>query len=103
LFFIKKGVCAMNDAMIVVKGNRPLRFFAVAMATLVIVAHLVGQVDLSEDWLFWILLAMSANAIQATFTGFCPMFKNGKGECIACGVACDAPSCQTENQNKETS
>jgi FtsH-binding integral membrane protein len=42
-----------------VKGNRPLRFFAVAMATLVIVAHLVGQVDLSEDWLFWILLAVS--------------------------------------------
>lgn len=39
---------------------------------------------------------MSANAIQATFTGFCPMFKNAKGECVACGVVCDAPSCSTE-------
>jgi hypothetical protein len=92
----------MNDAMIVVKGNRPLRSFAVVMAALVIVSHLVGQVDLSEDWLFWIVLAIIANAIQATFTGFCPMFKNGKGECIACGLTCDAPSCQTENQNKKT-
>ena len=94
----------MGDAMIVVKANRPLRFFAMGMATLVIVAHFVGQINLTEDWLFWILLAMSANAIQATFTGFCPMFKNAKGECVACGVACDAPSCQTTStpESKET-
>lgn len=94
----------MSDAMIVVKANRPLRFFAMGMATLVIVAHFVGQINLTEDWLFWILLAMSANAIQATFTGFCPMFKNAKGECVACGVACDAPSCQTTStpESKET-
>ncbi len=94
----------MSDTMIVVKANRPLRFFAIAMATLVIVAHFVDQINLTEDWLFWILLAMSANAIQATFTGFCPMFKNGKGECVACGVTCDAPSCQSAStkENKET-
>jgi hypothetical protein len=94
----------MSDAMIVVKANRPLRFFAIGMATLVIVAHFVGQINLTEDWLFWILLAMSANAIQATFTGFCPMFKNANGECVACGVACDAPSCQTTStpESKET-
>lgn len=86
----------MSESVIVVKANRPLRFFAMAMAILVVVAHFVGQIDLTEDWLFWILLAMSANAIQATFTGFCPMVKNGKDECVACGVACDAPSCQSD-------
>lgn len=94
----------MSDTVIVVKANRPLRFFAMAMMSLVIVAHFVGQINLTEDWLFWILLAMSVNAIQATFTGFCPMFKNGKGECVACGVTCDAPSCQTTSttEAKET-
>lgn len=94
----------MSDTMIVVKANRPLRFFAIGIAALVVIAHFVGQINLTEDWLFWILLAMSANAIQATFTGFCPMFKNAKGECVACGVACDAPSCQTTStsESKET-
>ncbi|MCI4411852.1 MAG: DUF2892 domain-containing protein [Thiotrichales bacterium] len=86
----------MSNAAIVVKGNRPLRFFAMAMVVLVVVAHVLGQIDLSQSWVFWILLAMSANAIQATFTGFCPMFKNAKGECVACGVVCDAPSCSTD-------
>jgi small redox-active disulfide protein 2 len=41
---------------------------------------------------------MSANAIQASFTGFCPMFKNARGECVACGVACDAPQGSTNKQ-----
>lgn len=79
---------------IVIKGNRPLRFFAMAMVALVLLAHVLGQIDLSQNWVFWIVLAMSANAIQATFTGFCPMFKNGKGECVACGVACDSSACE---------
>ncbi len=86
----------MSSDLIVIKGNRPLRFFATAMAVLVLVAHFLGQIDLSQNWVFWIVLAMSANVIQATFTGFCPMFKNAKGECVACGIVCDAPSCSTE-------
>lgn len=75
----------------VVKGNRPLRFFASFMVVLVIVAHFLGQIDLTQNWIFWIMLAMAANAIQASFSGFCPMFKNARGECVACGVACDTP------------
>ncbi|OZB86610.1 MAG: hypothetical protein B7Z48_03995 [Thiotrichales bacterium 12-47-6] len=63
-WLIYKGVFAMSDTMIVVKANRPLRFFAIAMATLVIVAHFVGHINLTEDWLFWIVLAMSANAVS---------------------------------------
>ena len=59
----------------VVKGNRPLRFFAIMMVVLIVVAHFLGQINLTENWIFWIMLAMAANAIQASFSGFCPMFK----------------------------
>lgn len=75
-----------------VKGNRPLRFFAIFMAILIVVAQFLGQINLTEQWIFWIMLAMAANAVQASFSGFCPMFKNARGECVACGVACDAPN-----------
>jgi uncharacterized RDD family membrane protein YckC len=75
----------------VVKGNRPLRFFAIMMVVLIVVAHFLGQINLTENWIFWIMLAMAANAIQASFSGFCPMFKNARGECVACGVVCDTP------------
>lgn len=75
----------------VVKGNRPLRILALFIALLVMVAHLLGQINLLTDWVFWIVLFMTANAFQASFTGFCPMFKNPQGECLACGVACDKP------------
>lgn len=90
----------MSNTSIVVRGNRPLRFFAMMMAVLVLVAHFLGQIDLSQSWVFWILLAMSANAIQATFTGFCLMFKNANGECVACGVVCDSPNCSSDKSDK---
>lgn len=73
----------------VVKGNRPLRMFGIAVAAVLIIGHFLGHYDLLEPSILWLLLFMSANAIQASFTGFCPMFKNAKGECIACGVTCD--------------
>ena len=76
-----------------IQGNKPLRFFAAAMFSLTVGAHLLGQVNLLEAWMFWLILLMSANAFQASFTGFCPMFKNAKGECIGCGTTCSATSC----------
>jgi hypothetical protein len=81
---------------IVVKGNRPLRFFAMMMAFLIVMSHVIGQNDLTENWIFWIMLAMAINAIQATFTGFCPMFKNARGECVACGVSCNSQGCNED-------
>lgn len=38
----------MSSDLIVIKVNRPLRFFAMAMAALVLVAHFLGQIDLSQ-------------------------------------------------------
>lgn len=84
--------CDTSSSGSVVRGNRPLRMLAIFIATLVIVAHFLGQINLLSDWIFWIVLFMTANAIQASFSGFCPMFKNPRGECLACGVACDKPT-----------
>lgn len=75
----------------VVKGNRPLRMFAIMVLIVLGVAQLMGQIDLTDVSFLWLLILMALNALQASFTGFCPMFKNAKGECVACGVACDAP------------
>lgn len=86
------SACGTSSSGSVVRGNRPLRMLAIFIATLVIVAHFLGQINLLSDWIFWIVLFMTANAIQASFSGFCPMFKNPRGECIACGVACDKPA-----------
>lgn len=80
-----------------IKGNRPLRFFAMMMIMLLIVAHFMGQVDLTEVSFLWLMILMALNAIQASFSGFCPMFKNARGECVACGVVCDPSQAKTES------
>ncbi|KUJ71462.1 DUF2892 domain-containing protein [Thiomicrospira sp. WB1] len=84
-----------------VKGNRPLRFFAMAMLALLLVSHGMGQVDLTQLSFLWLMIAMALNAIQATFTGFCPMFKNARGECAACGVVCDSEACDSTRMTQE--
>lgn len=85
----------------VVKGNRPLRIFALMILLVLSIAQFMGQIDLMEVSFLWLIIAMAINAIQATFTGFCPMFKNARGECVACGVACDTPACQPENPSEK--
>jgi hypothetical protein len=58
------------------------------VVVLLIVSHFMGQVDLTQISFLWLIIAMALNAFQASFSGFCPMFKNAKGECVACGVSC---------------
>ncbi len=81
----------------VVKGNRPLRMFAIMVLLVLAVSHMLGQIDLTKLSFLWLLILMALNALQASFSGFCPMFKNAKGECVACGVACNEPT--TENKD----
>lgn len=80
-----------------VKGNKPLRIFAAIMLLLLLVSHFMGQVDLTQLSFLWLMIAMALNALQATYTGFCPMLKNNKGECAACGVPCEMPSATSSN------
>jgi small redox-active disulfide protein 2 len=72
-----------------IKGNKPLRFFAIGVLVLLAVSHFMGQIDLTKVSFLWLMILMALNAIQASFSGFCPMFKNARGECVACGVVCD--------------
>ncbi|PLA74286.1 DUF2892 domain-containing protein [Hydrogenovibrio sp. SC-1] len=81
----------------VVKGNRPLRMFAIMVLIVLTVAQILGQIDLTELSFLWLLILMALNALQASFSGFCPMFKNAKGECVACGVACNEPASENKD------
>ncbi|MDX1351471.1 MAG: DUF2892 domain-containing protein [Thiomicrorhabdus sp.] len=84
----------------VVKGNRPLRIFASLMLMLLLVAHLMQTINLLEPSILWLMILMAINALQASFTGFCPMFKDKQGNCAACGVqCCDTPE-KEQNQIK---
>ncbi|CAN8142320.1 Inner membrane protein YgaP-like transmembrane domain-containing protein [uncultured Thiomicrorhabdus sp.] len=85
----------------VIKGNRPLRIFASMVLILLLVSHFMGQIDLTQISFLWVIVAMAINALQASFTGFCPMFKNSRGECVACGVACDTPECKPVDKKSE--
>jgi len=81
-----------------IKGNRPLRIFSGMVVVLLIVSHFMGQVDLTQISFLWLIIAMALNAFQASFSGFCPMFKNAKGECVACGVSC----CESDDKPAES-
>ena len=83
----------------VVQGNRPLRFFAIMMLVVLIVAHFLGSINLLEPSVLWIMILMAANAIQASFTGFCPMFKDKEGNCVACGVQCSTSADSSSNSS----
>lgn len=86
-----------------IQGNRPLRFFASMMLIILLIAHLTEAVDLTNFSVLWFIIFMSINALQASFTGFCPMFKDKEGKCVACGVQCSDSETSTENtQNKSS-
>lgn len=84
---------------VVIKGNRPLRIFAGMMLLILLVGHFFDSVNLLEPSVFWLMIAMSVNALQASFTGFCPMFKDKEGNCAACGVQC----CETQGEGAKAS
>lgn len=89
----------------VVQANKPLRMFAFLILTVLIIAHFLGTINLIEPSILWLPILMSLNAIQATYTGFCPMFKDKQGNCVACGVQCsenkaDEACCDSSDKNK---
>lgn len=83
-----------------IKGNKPLRMFASFMLIILIAGHLTDAINLMEMSVFWIMLVMILNALQASFTGFCPMFKNKKGECL-CSATPDKACDSAENNGKK--
>lgn len=83
-----------------IKGNVPLRLLGMMIFVMVGLSHLLGQIDLTQMSFLWVLLLMALNAVQASYTGFCPMIKNKDGECVACGVKCDDRSSETPSDAK---
>ena len=78
------------------KGNKVVRLMAIMVLLPMIIAHLMGQVDmLSLSWL-WVTAFAGLMGLQATYTGFCPSSLIAKfskdGQC------CEGGSCGTSSQ-----
>lgn len=83
------------------KGNKVVRLMAIMVLLPMIVAHLLGQVDmLSPSWL-WVTAFAGLMGLQATYTGFCP------GALIAKfskdGQCCEGGSCSSSQPSNEKS
>lgn len=80
------------------KGNKVVRLMAIMVLLPMLIAHLLGQVDmLTPSWL-WLTAFAGLMGLQATYTGFCPgglIAKFSKdGKCCAEG------SCSTSQPAK---
>ncbi|MCF6254398.1 MAG: DUF2892 domain-containing protein [Thiomicrorhabdus sp.] len=57
------------------KSNIMIRLIAIMILVPITLAHFTGQVDLTQPTWLWLTLFAGANALQASFTGFCPATK----------------------------
>ncbi len=79
------------------KGNMMMRLIALMILVPVILAHFLGQVDLTQPTWLWLTLLAGLFALQSTFTGWCPatnVFGKDKntGQCCASdttGTCCE--------------
>ena len=55
------------------KGNIMIRMISIMIIVPILLAHYFGQVDLLKPTWIWLTLFAGANALQSTFTGWCPM------------------------------
>jgi hypothetical protein len=80
------------------KGNNMMRLIALMILVPAALAHFTGQIDLSQPTWLWLTLLAGLNALQSTFTGWCPastFFGKDKntGQCCATdttGSCCDS-------------
>jgi len=55
------------------KGNIMIRMISLMIIVPVFLAHFFGQIDLMQPSWIWLTLFAGFNALQATFTGWCPV------------------------------
>jgi hypothetical protein len=70
------------------KGNIMMRLIALMILIPAALAHLSGQIDFTQPTWLWLTMAAGLNALQASFTGWCPattLFGKDKitGQCCA--------------------
>ncbi len=57
------------------KGNKMVRLLSLMIIGSIAAAYFTGQVDLTQPTWIWLTLFAGVNALQSTFTGFCPVEK----------------------------
>jgi hypothetical protein len=68
------------------KGNKMIRMISIMIIVPILLAQLTHQIDLLHAYWLWLPLFAGFNALQSTYTGFCPANKflgAKKGPC--CG------------------
>ncbi|MDG6772816.1 MTH895/ArsE family thioredoxin-like protein [Thiomicrorhabdus sp. ZW0627] len=94
------------------KGNAMMRLLALMILVPLILAHFTGQVDLTKPTWLWLTLLAGLNALQSTYTGWCPpanfFNKDGKGasccttESSCCGEESKDSCCSSAPAEKES-
>lgn len=82
------------------KGNIMMRLIALMILVPAALAHLSGQIDLAQPTWLWLTLFAGLNALQSTFTGWCPVATlcikdKNTGQCCASnstGTCCEPES-----------
>jgi len=77
------------------KGNIMIRMISLMIIVPVLLAHFSGQIDLLQPTWLWLTLFAGVNALQATFTGWCPVsrFLPKDPETGACCVSDTTGTC----------
>ncbi len=57
------------------KSNLMIRLIALMILIPIALAHFSGQIDLTQPSWLWLTLFAGINALQASFTGWCPATK----------------------------
>ena len=77
------------------KGNIMIRMISLMIIVPVFLAHFAGQIDLFQPTWLWLTLFAGVNALQATFTGWCPVsrFIQKDPETGACCISDTSGTC----------
>jgi len=88
------------------KGNIMIRMISLMIIVPMLIAHFVGQINLLEMSWLWLTMFAGLNALQATFTGWCPVsrFMPKDPDTGACCAADTSGSCCTpkDSQDKQS-
>lgn len=84
------------------KGNIMIRMISLMIVVPVLLAHFTGQVDLLKPTWLWLTLFAGVNALQATFTGWCPVsrFLPHDEKTGACCISDTSGTCCAPSEEK---
>lgn len=87
------------------KGNIMMRLIALMILVPAALAHLSGQIDLTQPTWLWLTLLAGLNALQSTFTGWCPatgIFGKDKNSGQCCASDTTGTCCEPESKTAVT-